>query len=96
MEISNKDYEEVLDYKIKFIKDVYNNIVRIPLPTDNINDIISKQVREAIIIASILGKDLYEEFNKYELELYHIGHSLFLGNFKVDYDMEVIKDDEVE
>ena len=96
MEISNKDYEDVLDYKIKFIKDIYYNFVKIQLSTENINDMISRQVKEAITIASMLGKDLYETFNKYELELYHMGDSLFLGSFKVDYDMEVIKDDEVE
>lgn len=93
MEISKKDYEDVLDYKIKFIKDMYNNIVIIPLPTDNINDMISRQVREAIIIAGILGKDLYEEFNKYELELYHVDDALFLGSFKVDYDTRVVNNE---
>ena len=93
MEISNKDYEEVLDYKIKFIKDIYYNFVKIQLSTENINDMISRQVKEAITIASMLGKDLYETFHKYELELYHIGDSLFLGSFEVDYDMRVVNNE---
>lgn len=93
MEISNKDYEDVLDYKIKLIRDIYYNIVKIPLSTENINDIVSRQVKEAITIASMLGKDLYETFNKYELELYHMGDSLFLGSLKVDYDMGIINNE---
>ena len=93
MEISKKDYEELLDYKIKFIRDIYYNIVTIPLPTEHINDIVSRQVKEAITIASILGKDLHETFNKYELELYHMGDSLFLGSLKVDYYMEVVNNE---